>query len=151
MGTYVSGTQLAAAVLATGKVVVAWTGREGERFVVRAADVGRRLRHIRTVSDPGSDAVLAGLAAGPRGDVALTWMTGIHGADPVPGAAITVIAAVRAAAVTAFGAPERVSAQGANVIPTALVPVAFDSATGRAVAAWIADTMDIAVRAPVAR
>lgn len=56
--------------LANGRVVLGWTARQGGRLVVRVAPVTLAGLHPAvTVSDAGTDAQLADLAAGARGEV----------------------------------------------------------------------------------
>ena len=133
--TYVSGPGLAATITSTGDVVVAWTGRNGDRYVVRAADARGRLKAVRTISDPSNDAILSGLAAGPRGEVAVVWTTGVRttGASPGP---VAVMAAARTGDRRPFGAAEAISGVDARIDPSSGVAIRFDPASGRIVAAW---------------
>jgi hypothetical protein len=133
-GTYVSGPGVAVAYRLGGRAVVAWTGRDGDRFVVRAADVdGATVGTPQTVSPPPAHAVLASLAAGPQGELAIGWLAGVGGADPAPpGTQPALVAAVRPPAAAAFGAPEPVSA-GGYVDGAAL---AVSPVSGAVMAAW---------------
>jgi hypothetical protein len=140
-GTYVAGGRVRAA-LRPGGATVAWTGREGDRFVVRAADVGG---DTQTVSAPGRHAVLGDLAGGPDGRLVVAWIDGVRGATPV--ADPTVQAAIRPAGAAAFGAPEAVTAPGPR-LDVEGVDVEL-LAGGRAIATWrqIGEPVHTSVRA----
>jgi hypothetical protein len=140
-GTYVAGGRVRA-VLRRGGATVAWTGREGEHFVVRAADVGGR---AQTVSAPGRHAVLGDLARGPDGRLAVAWIDGIRGATPVGDP--TVQAAIRPADAAAFGAPEAVTAPGPRLDAEG-VDIEY-LAGGRVIATWrqVGEPIHTSVRA----
>jgi hypothetical protein len=132
-GTYVSGPGVAAALLPGGRAVVAWTGRDGDRFVVRVADASGG--SPQTVSPPPAHAVLAGLAAGPDGRLAVGWIAGVRGADAVPPGVASLVAAVRPPGAGAFGPPEPVSPPAGFADPDG-AQLAVDPATGEVLAVW---------------
>jgi hypothetical protein len=84
--TYVFGPGVKAAWLPDGRVAVAWTGRDGECFVVRSAVAEHgRVGPPQTVSAAGDDAVLADLATDPPGTTLVAWVTGLNGSFPPSG------------------------------------------------------------------
>ena len=124
--------------LSSESVMMAWAGSAEGRWVVRAAPVDLDgVQAIETVSAGGeADALLAGLAAGPRDDAVILWteprpaaagstdlsrqaIFAARGADASPGASV-------------FGAPALVSPVG----PTADPSIAVDPASDRAVTVW---------------
>jgi hypothetical protein len=132
-GSYVAGARVRA-VIAGGRPTVAWTGRDGEYFAVRSADLeDGRAGTPQTVSPPGRHAVLADLADGPDGELAIAWVADVRGADPVVSGIAPLYAAVRPAD-GAFGLPEAVSAPDAYADPDGVGLAIL--AGGRAVAAW---------------
>ncbi|HEY3020938.1 MAG TPA: hypothetical protein VGJ32_12130, partial [Solirubrobacteraceae bacterium] len=125
------GAGVHVAVGADGSGVAGWTGRQGDRFVARAADV--RSRVGQTISDPSGDAVLGGVAVGPGGAAVAVWVPPLDTRSP------QVFAAVRPAAGQAFAGPETVSPPYREIAsPT----VGVDPRTGAALAAWVARTGD---------
>jgi hypothetical protein len=118
-----------------GSTLLAWTGFDASHFVVRATEVvGGHRGTPQTLSPAGEDAVLGDAATGADGAAVVAWRSGVQGADPVPGAAPTVFASLRAAGASAFGGPEQVSDTGENV-PTAPF-AALDPASGRSFVAY---------------
>lgn len=135
-GHYVGGRAVKAVLARDGRITAAWTAFENGRFTVRAADLGGfRFTGARTLSDPAADATFADLDAGPNGELAVQWRTGVAGNDPGTGTP-GLDAALRAPGAPAFGAAE--------VIEQGVAPpdatLRFDPSTGRAVAAWNALT-----------
>ena len=66
-----------------GRVLIAWSGNEGARWVVRAGELGAAgVERVTVVSDRASDAVLADLALGSRGEAILLLAEGVGGSDP---------------------------------------------------------------------
>jgi hypothetical protein len=118
-----------------GSTLLAWTGFDASHFVVRATEVvGGRRGTPQTLSPAGEDAVLGDAATGANGAAIVAWRSGVQGADPVPGAAPTVFASLRAPGASAFGGPEQVSDTGENV-PTAPF-AALDAVSGRSFVAY---------------
>ena len=111
---YVEGIGIAAAFATTGEPLVTWTGRTGNFHVVRSTRlVGGRPEAAQTLSAPGREAEVQGLALGPLGEALAVWT---EAPDQVT-ASTTVFAAPRAAGTGAFGAAEQVSADGDAVSP----------------------------------
>ena len=116
--------------------VVAWNGYVDGRLAVRAADVSSgRASTARDLSPAGTDARLGGLAAGPRGGVAVNWWTSARqGTTPVPPAGI--YARARAAGTTAWGPLEPLATLAPAGYVPANLPLAVDPVSGRAVMLW---------------
>jgi hypothetical protein len=122
--------------LASESVMMAWTGAEDGNWVIRSAaiDLGG-VRSPSTISPPGRDALLAGLAPGPEDEALVLWtepqMTpagldvdrqaifAARGFDGYPGE-------------TDFAADEEVAPPGRNGEAT----IAVDPDSDQAVAAW---------------
>lgn len=103
-GRYVGHAGIRVAVDPAGRPLVAWTGYQDTRFVVRASKL---LDDLQTVSDPAQDTVLSDLDVGPGGRAVVVGLSGIRGADPA--GAVGIAAAVRAAGAATFGALETVA------------------------------------------
>jgi len=138
---YVEGIGIAAAFATTGEPLVTWTGRTGDFHVVRATRiVDGRPEAAQTLSAPGREAEVQGLALGPLGEALAVWT---EAPDQVA-SNTTVLAAPRAAGTGAFGAAEQVSADGDAVSPgggsfyLTGATAAVDSASARPVVIWIA-------------
>jgi hypothetical protein len=120
--------------------LLAYTGFDGTRYTVEARHVtDGRLGPARRLSPAGVDAVLGDAAVGPNGAQVVTWRAGVAGADPalLPGgtpAPTPVLASVRSAGATVFGAAEAVSPADASVFypPT----TAIDPVSGGAIVAY---------------
>jgi hypothetical protein len=119
------------ALAADGTGVAGWTGRQGDHFVARVADVASSA--AQTVSNPAADAQLGDVAAGANGAAVAVW------APPLDAPAPQVFAATRASTRERFGGPEAVSAVSREIAAPA---VGIDPRTGRALAAWVARTGD---------
>ena len=105
-----------------GRVLIAWSGNEGTRWVVRAGELGASaVSGAAVVSDRATDAVLADLAVGPGGEAIILLADGVGGEDPT---GPTRLLAVTRAPAGAFGAPEVVTDEF-----DAGGTVAFDPAT----------------------
>ncbi len=111
-GRYVGQAGVVASISAHHRPLIAWTGFQNDRFVVRAAEVagGARLTGPQVVSDPAQDTVLSDAATTASGQAVIVGLQGLRGADPV--GPVSVVAAMRPAGATAFGAPEAVSEPG---------------------------------------
>jgi hypothetical protein len=120
--------------------LLANTGFDGTNYTVEARRVIRgHLGVAERLSPAGVDAVLGDAAVAPNGAQLVVWRSGIAGADPraAPGTQpphAPVLASVRAAGPSTFGAPELVSAADADVLsaPSA----ALDPVSGRAIVAF---------------
>jgi hypothetical protein len=102
--------------------LLAWTGFDGSRFVVRALPLERG--HIgprRQLSPPSVDAVLGDLATANDGRALVLWRSGVLGADPAPGRQPHLFGNVRAAGAAAFGVSEAIGGDARAVFtaPTA--------------------------------
>lgn len=133
--TYVSGAGVAATITSTGKVVAAWTGRSGDRYVVRTADARGKLRNVRTLSNRSNDAILGGLAAGSRGEVGVLWTTGVRTTGTSPGP-VMLMAALRPGNRNTFEPAETIADADDRIDPSGAFPVRFDPSSGRLVVAW---------------
>ncbi len=130
-GLYVGQAGVAARFASDGRLLLAWTGYEAGRFVVRAAGVsGTAAGPPQIVSDPAQDTVLSDLAVGSRGEALVLGLSGIRGADPA--GPVALVAATRAPGAEAFGGLELVT-PGASIEAAG---AAFDPVTGAAVAVW---------------
>ena len=122
--------------LAYEGVVMAWTGLMDGHFVVRTAAVSVTSRRpTTTVSDPNADAMLDGLATGPKGEVIAIWTTAPRaGGKPAPltERILSARGASQASGVTRFDSPQLVAGPGELLAPW----VAIDPVTDVAVAAW---------------
>jgi hypothetical protein len=132
-GHFVGAPGVRLEVTARDQALLAWTGFDGEHFVVRAAPVTQG--HVgarQQLSTPGVDAALGDLAVAPGGPALALWRLNVRGADPVPGQQPLLYGSVRAAGAPAFGAPEAIGGAGIPVFtsPTALV----SPATGTTIA-----------------
>ena len=118
--------------LRSESVMLAWDGAVEGLWAVRAASVDLNgVGPPQTVSEPGGDALLAGLAPAPDGSALALWSE----RTPAGGAEVSILAALGGDIRpdrTAFAAPELVAPPGANSDPSASV----DPGSGRAVAAW---------------
>lgn len=102
--TLIRGTAVQAAIL-RDRSVVAWTGAENRRFVVRVADiVSGRARAATRLSPSADRSWLQGMAVGPRGGAIAVWRTDTG----TPG----YFASARAAGASAWGATETITATG---------------------------------------
>lgn len=130
-GRYVSEAGVAFARGPDGRVLIAWSGNEGGRWVVRAGELGPSgVANAAVVSDRASDAVLSDLAVGPGGDAVILLADGVGGSDST--GPNRLLAVTRSAAAGVFGAPETVT-DGMALDSVA----AFDPATGRATVGMI--------------
>ena len=130
-GRYASDPAVQFARAPDGRVLIAWSGNEGARWVVRAGELGAAgVENVAVVSDRASDAMLADLAVGPRGEALLLIADGVGGGGATGPARL--LAVTRGAAPgSSFTAPELV-ADNAGLGST----VAFDPTTDRANVAY---------------
>ena len=130
--------------LSSEAVMIAWTGVDAGRYVVRASPVslhrGAWAPVVISGGGPATDAVLADLAAGPDAEAFALWRTAPSLADGAPGPAGSASWTIRAArghyagrGEVSFAAPELVAAPGPNGPPA----VAVDPTSGRVLAAWV--------------
>lgn len=139
--------------LLSESVMLAWTGAASGHWVVRTAAVDLNgVRSIETISAPGRDALLSGLAPGPAGEAYALWsepratssgsldlrdraLYAARGIDAYPGRTI-------------FTAPELVCGAGAPG-STGEAALAVDPDSDRAIAAWRtpAGAIDYSLRA----
>lgn len=122
--------------LSTESVLMAWTGTEHGRFVVKAAGIGLNgVRKIQTISAPASDAVLMTLATGPRGDAVALWSQASGhsaGAADVKRALMASRGVPSSRGTPRFGPPELVASPGRFTG----ADIAIDPDSDRAVASW---------------
>ncbi len=122
--------------LAHEGVVVGWTGLENGHLVVRSSPVSlNSVRPTTTVSDPDADAMLTGLATGPRDEVIALWTAAPRVAgrpDPSQERVLAARGASEPSGMTKFDAPQVIAGPG----PVATPEVAIDPVTDVAVAVW---------------
>jgi hypothetical protein len=123
--------------LSTENVMMAWTVAEHGRYVIRGAPaVFAATRPTTRLSDPGAQAVLVDLAAGPAGEAVALWESAPRAAGGFD-ARRTELWAAR----TVLGLHDRVGLAAPEMVapagPTFAPSVAVDPATDRAVAAWL--------------
>ncbi|MDQ5832495.1 MAG: hypothetical protein M3550_05475 [Actinomycetota bacterium] len=129
-GRYASDPAVQFARAPGGRVLIAWSGNEGARWVVRAGELGAAgVESVAVVSDRGSDAVLADLALGSRGEAVLLLADGVGGSDPT--GPNRLLAVTRGWDRGSFTAPELV-ADRAGIGSS----VTFDPLTSRATVAY---------------
>ena len=122
-GRYASDPAVKFARAPDGRVVIAWSGNEGARWVVRAGELGAAgVESVAVVSDRASDAVLADLAVGTRGETIVLLADGVGGADPS--------GPTRLLAVTRGAAPGSASARPSSS-PIKSAPAARSTSTPR--------------------
>src|ERR1035438_3883871 len=107
-------------------VMLAWSGSEAGRWVVRTAAIDLKgMRAVQTMPTPGADALLAALAPGPVGDALVLWTEPQPGPDGVATPAQAAIFAARGIdaypGLSIFGKPEQVAAAGPNSSPALAV------------------------------
>jgi len=128
-GRYASDPAVQFARAPDGRVLIAWSSNEGVRWVVRAGELGAAgVESVAVVSDRASDAVLADLALGSRGQAILLLADGVGGSDPT--GPNRLLAVTRGWDHDSFTAPELVADQ-AGIGST----VTFDPLTSRAMVA----------------
>jgi hypothetical protein len=129
-GRYASDPAVQFARAPDGRVLIAWSGNEGARWVVRAGDLGAAgVKGATVVSDRARDAVLADLALGSRGEAVLLLAEGVGGSDLT--GPNRLLAVTRGWNRGGFTAPELVADQtgiGSSVT--------FDPLTSRATVAY---------------
>ncbi|HWH11414.1 MAG TPA: hypothetical protein VG165_09815, partial [Solirubrobacteraceae bacterium] len=116
--------------LPAGRVgLAAWTGYDGTDFIVQAASIGARgVGTPRTVSPPGTNAVLADAAEGPQGQAVILILPGLAGAlGAGPSATDGLAAVTHTSATRAFGPPETIVPGPAAVDGAS---VGIDASTG---------------------
>jgi hypothetical protein len=138
--------------LSSEAVMIAWTGVDADRYVVRASPVSLRRGAwapvvisglgsggVQTGANRASagDAVLADLAAGPGAEAFALWRVAPGSAGGAPNPLRWAIRAARGhyagQGEVSFAVPELVAAPGPNGSPG----VAVDPTSGRALAAWV--------------
>ncbi len=124
--------------LATENVIFAWTVLEGGHYLIRAVPaVFAGSRPSRILSNPHSQAVLDGLAAGPAGEAIAVWRAAPRRTDGALDMREAQVWATRTSIGPHAGIglkdTQMIAAAGQNVAPA----VAVDPANDRAVAAWL--------------
>ncbi|HLH14524.1 MAG TPA: hypothetical protein VKV16_07015 [Solirubrobacteraceae bacterium] len=123
--------------LSTESVMLAWAGEAADHWVVRTAPVDLNgMGPVSTISAAGADALLAGLAAGPRGDALVLWTVPATGTGGEPDLQQQALLAARGFDAypgrAYFGPAEEI----APAAPVASPAVAFDPDSDRAIVAW---------------
>lgn len=132
--------------LSSEAVMIAWTGVDRGRYVVRASPVSLRRGAWAPVVISGggsTDAVLADIAAGSDAEAFAVWRTapsstgggraGRADSNPRRWAIRAARGHYAGQGEVSFAAPERVAAPGPNGPPA----IAVDPASGQALAAWV--------------
>jgi len=133
--------------LSSESVMLAWTGAQDGRWVVRTAAVDLHgLRKASTISDPAVNALLSDLQPGPDGEAIALWgepQIGAGGGLDFGTQALVAARGIDARpGITIFGAPEQVAAPGPVGVPTFAAEqksdatLAFDPSSDRALAVW---------------
>ncbi|HUA73586.1 MAG TPA: hypothetical protein VL988_02405 [Solirubrobacteraceae bacterium] len=140
--------------LSSESVMLAWTGAQDGRWVVRTAAVDLNgLRQRSTISPPGADALLDDLQPGPDGEAIALWSAPQRTPDGKLDMHTPALFAARGIdarpGITIFGGPEQVAPAGPNGEPT----LAFDPGTDRALALWRGPggAIDYSLRTPATR
>jgi hypothetical protein len=123
--------------LSSESVMMAWSGAEHGRWVVRTAAIDLNgLRRISTVSDAHADSLLSDLQPGPDGEAIALWTEPQRTADGRLDVRDQALLAARGIDAypgrTIFDPPEQIAAAG----PTEDATLAFDPASDRALALW---------------
>jgi hypothetical protein len=123
--------------LSSESVLLAWAGASGGRWVVHVAPVDLDGPIVpSTIVATEGDALLAGLAAGPRGDALVLWSepapTGPAGTSPERQALLAAHVFDISPGRSAFGEVEVIAPAG----PLSDASVAFDPDSDRAIAVW---------------
>jgi hypothetical protein len=136
--------------LSSESVMLAWAGAAAGRWVVHTAPIDLNgVGDAGTIGAPGTDALLAHLAAGPEGDAIVLWTEPSPTAAGPPDMARQALFAARgfddSGAHGMFGAPEQV----APPAPVSDATVAIDPDSDRAIAVWRgeADAVEYSLRA----
>lgn len=147
LGGFVPAGSLRLLRLSSEAVMIAWTGVDADRYVVRASPVSLRrgawapvvisgLGQTGANRAPAADAILADLAAGPDAEAFALWRVAPTSGGGAPNPKRWAIRAARGhyagPGEVSFSAPELVAPPGPNGPPT----VAVDPASGHALAAW---------------
>ena len=115
---------------------MAWTGLTNGHLVIRSAPVSlNSVRPTATVSAADADAMLSGLATGPRDEVLALWTAAprVGGRpDPSQQRVLAARGASEPTGITNFDAPQVVAGPG----PLSMPSVAIDPVTDVAVAVW---------------
>jgi hypothetical protein len=137
--------------LSSESVMMAWAGAAAGRWVVHTTAIDLRgTGTVATLAAPGGDALLTALAPGPDDDAIMLWSEPSQSASGAPDMSQQALFVARGTDIypdtTAFGAPEQIAPPG----PYSNATVAFDPASGRAVASWQGpqDTLQFSVRNP---
>jgi hypothetical protein len=133
--------------LSSESVMLAWTGAQDGRWVVRTAAVDLHgLRRASTISDPATNALLSDLQPGPDGEAIALWGEPQSKPDGTLDFGTQALVAARGIdarpGVTIFGGPEQVAPAGPVGVPTFAAEqksdatLAFDPSSDRALALW---------------
>ena len=150
--------------LSSESVMLAWTGAQDGRWVVRTAAIDLHgLRKASTISDPAKDALLSDLQPGPDGEAIALWGEPQIAADGTLDFATQALVAARGIdarpGITIFGGPEPVAPAGPIGVPTLAAEqksdatLAFDPSSDRALALWRGTGQRIyySIRTPASR
>jgi hypothetical protein len=133
--------------LSSESVMLAWTGAQDGRWVVRTAAVDLHgLGKASTISDPTSNALLSDLQPGPDGEALALWGEPQSAADGTLDLGTQALVAARGIdarpGITIFGGPEQLAPAGPAGVPTLAAEqksdatLAFDPSSDRALALW---------------
>lgn len=123
--------------LSSETVICAWAGATAGRWAVHVAPIYLNgVQTIDTISPPGADALLDGLAPGPHDEAFLLWgqlpSMGAGAADPSGQAIFAARGSDPRPGESVFGAPEQIAPAGQG----GAASIAVDPASARAVVAW---------------
>jgi hypothetical protein len=137
--------------LSSESVLLAWAGAAEGHWVVRAAPVDLEgVLTLATIAAPGTDALLAAMAAGPDDDALLLWTEPAPNENGAPDMTRQALFAVRGTEAgtsrAVFDQAEPLAAPGPVVDPT----VAMDPDDDAAIAVWQgeAGAIEYSVRSP---
>jgi hypothetical protein len=150
--------------LSSESVMLAWTGAQDGRWVVRTAAVDLHgLRKASTISDPAGNALLSDLQPGPDGEAIALWGEPQVKADGTLDFGAQALVAARgidaSPGITIFGRPEQVAPAGPVGVPTLAAEqksdatLAFDPSSDRALALWrgTGERIYYSIRTPAGR
>jgi hypothetical protein len=150
--------------LSSESVMLAWTGAQDGRWVVRTAAVDLHgLRKASTISDPAANALLSDLQPGPDGEAIALWSEPPVKADGTLDFGAQALVAARgidaSPGITIFGRPEQVAPAGPAGVPTLAAEqksdatLAFDPSSDRALALWrgAGERIYYSIRTPAGR
>jgi hypothetical protein len=148
-GSYIPYGGLAVALPAGHSGLVAWSDYKTGHFTVAAAPIKNgRAGTPQTVSEPGTDTILAAAAEGAHGQAVILLLPGRAGANPSTPTPDALDAVTHPAGTVTFGPPEQILPAPADVDGAS---VAIDPASGGVFATWrdVGSPIGWSVRTPL--